>query len=277
MDGGGKTVDTSSSSASQGTWRPPQQLMPGYGFLAGNSMDLAGKPVPFFPGQTYVGPSAPTQAGVNAGMAGAQAMMPALQTMQGNYNFLSGAADVANNPYVQAQNKSMQQQVNQNLSRNLLPQLQSNAMSVNALGSDRLGLAQGQAIGDTSQALANQVSQNNLTAYGQGLGAQQNALGQTGNVLANMMAPSQAMSSVGQQVEGYQGRALQDSMSRFAHQYQEPFSRMQNLAQTLGFLQPFGTTYGNSVGQGTQPNPNYQSPLQTGLGVAGVGLGSMGK
>jgi len=133
-----------------------------------------------------------------------------------------------------------------------------------------MGLAQGQALADTSQALANQVSQNNLTAYGQGLGAQQNALSQTGNMLTNMMAPSQAMLGAGQIGEGYQQKALQDAMARFAYQYQEPLSRIGNMSQLLQFLQPLGTQYGQGFGTGTQPNPGYMSPLQMGLGLAGT-------
>ncbi len=267
--GGSPTTETSTSESSLNTFRPWEGAAPGYGFLGGQ-IPFQMRPTPFFPGQTYVGPSDATQQGAQGMMDAAKGMRPLLDTMQSNYGFLSNAADVANNPYVQSMNKTMQQQVNQNLNRNLLPQIQSGAQSVNALGSDRMGLAQGQALADTSQALANQVSQNNLTAYGQGLGAQQNALSQTGNMLTNMMAPSQAMLGAGQIGEGYQQKALQDAMARFAYQYQEPRSRIGNMSQLLQFLQPLGTQYGQGFGTGTQPNPGYMSPLQMGLGLAGT-------
>ena len=158
---------TSQTSTDNRTWSqftPHPATQPLYGMLAGGAQQMGQIPTPFFPGQTYVDPSLPTQQGVNLGMQGSQAtaataplynqagsaygalsplynqagsaygalsplynqagsaygaQMPLyegasqmgqgvtgnqldiLDTAGGNYNFLSGAADVANNPYVQ--------------------------------------------------------------------------------------------------------------------------------------------------------------------------------
>lgn len=275
--GGGRTVQTSQGgpTQSQSTFQPHPSTLPGYGFLAGQAPLLMQQPIPFFPGPTYVGPSAATQQGVNLGMEAVNTWMPeVLGTARQNYGQLSTAADVANNPYVQAMNSMTQRNLTQNLQENILPGLSSGASAVNALGSGRLGLAQGRAVGDTQKAIADAMTQTNLGAYGQGLGAQQAALQGTGAMLQNLTAPSQTALSLGGTAEDYQGRALQDAMSRFAYQYQEPYTRMQNLAQTLGYLQPLGTTAGSGYSSaiGTQPNPNYQSGMQTAAGLGSLAL-----
>jgi hypothetical protein len=142
-----------------------------------------------------------------------------------------------------------------------------------------------------------------LGAYGQGLGAQQNALGQTGAMLNNLMAPARSSAwtaglgataaqdaalggglmnqgaqtalGLGQNVEGYQQQALQDAMLRFQHQYQEPWQRAGNVGQAMGLLQPLGTTYNNMAGTGNTAGPMLptQSPLYGALGGASLGLG----
>jgi len=308
------TQQTSSNSSQAGTnqgWTqstPHPNLAPMLGQIGGIGTQMGSTSVPFFPGATYVGPSGATQAGVNIGMGsmpyyqqGAESMAGATGNQQAaadtaleNYNFLSGAADVASNPYVQAQLKANESAINRNLNENLLPRLQQGAVSVNALGSSRLGLAQGRAVGDTSQALANQNANTMLQAYGQGLGAQQGALSSLGGLQSGMVQPGvtqgmagnmmnqagQAGLGYGQVVEGYQGKALQDAMQRFSYQYQEPWQRAQSLAGLAGVFNPYSTnqSYNNSFSRGsgtnTTPNPAYTSPLQGAIGGAmgGVGL-----
>jgi hypothetical protein len=150
------------------------------------------------------------------------------------------------------------------LKNQMLPQLQSGAQQVNALGSSRLGLAQGQAMGDASKALANQNATTMLNAYGQGLGAQTSALGQTGNMLSNLLAP-------GQTVEQYQQRALDDSMKRWEFAQNEPWQRMGNVGSLLDYLKPLGIQTGNMVGMESTPNEGYRSPWQSLLGGASTG------
>jgi hypothetical protein len=290
--------------------------MPMYGFLAGNTQNLMQQPQPFFPGQTYVGPSDPTQQGVNMAMGGmpyyqqgaglygqasgtglgaAGNMGGVLGTAGGNYGFLSNAADVANNPYVQGQLAANRQQVGQALREEWLPSINSGAQSVSSLGSTRHGVAQAQAAERAAQQLANTNASTMLNAYGQGLGAQQGALGQTGSMLQNIMAPAQAQAwaaqqqgnagallgqggmqaqQAGQAVEGYQRNALQDAMDRYNYQYDQPWQNMQNIQGILQSLYPTGVTTNSSIGQGsttgqntsTSPNPNYTSPWQSALG-----------
>jgi len=306
---------TARSDQSQSSFVPNSAVSPLYGYMAGIGQQMGQTPTPYFPGVGYVGPSQATMAGVNTGMGamgqysqGAQAAQDAAPWMQGlnlaslgNYGFLSNAADVANNPYVQGQLGVNQQQVNKNLYENLIPQINSGAQQVNALGSSRQGLMQGRAIGDTSQALANANASTMLNAYGQGLGAQQYALGQTGQMLQNQLAPANAYGQAGDMlnragqtglnyggvVEGYQQKALDDAMARWAHQYAEPWDRAGMLGQLLqqGGLSALGTNYSNSAGMGAASGPPaaYTSPWMTaaqgaiGGGMLGASLRDMYK
>jgi len=164
------------------------------------------------------------------------------------------------------------------LQRDMLPALQSQAVGSNALGSDRLGVAQGLATSEASRNLANTNASTMLNAYGQGLGAQQNALGQTGNMLSNMLAPSQTYLGAGQNIEGYQQKEIDEQMNRWNFAQQEPFSRISNVGSLLQMLAPLGVQQGtgSTWGQGTSPNQNWQSPWSAllGGGLTGGRLGA---
>lgn len=135
-------------------------------------------------------------AGMMGGAAGQQAGI--LGTSGQNFGQLSTAADVANNPWVQGQLGANAQQVGQQLRESWLPAIQQGAAGGRAMGSSRQGIAQGQGIERAAQQLANTNAATMLGAYGQGLGAQQYALGQTGAMLGAQTAPAQTMFEGGQ-------------------------------------------------------------------------------
>lgn len=259
---GGQTMSLPQSNVSYSQLTPNAAALPLYGWMAGNANQLMQTPTPYFPGQTYVGPSGLTQQGV-------EQQKNLLGQAVGNYGFLSNAADVAKNPYVQSMMQQNAQQSSDWLNKQALPQLQQGAQAVNALGSDRLGLAQGTAAAEAQKNLLAQNAQTQMQAYSQGLGAQQAALGATGGMLGNLMQP-------GQTVEGYQQAALQDQMNRFNFMFQEPYQRMQAVQGWQQALAPIGMQQGSSAGVQAQMNPNYQSPMQGILGGAALG-GSLGK
>ena len=234
------------TSQSQSTFAPHSSMLPLYGMMAGQGQNLMQQPVPFFPGQTYAGPSAADQYGdaINMGMlpymgqsamrmyggadssqagygaandmfkwagdaapgvsnafgnaagaygsgAGAQAWM--LPDANRNFAFLSNAADVANNPYVNAQADAMASRLNQNFKEQLLPSINQGANQVNALGSSRHALAQAQGSERTQEQLSRGLADLYGGSYQSGLGAQQTALGQTGAMLRNQLAPAEAI------------------------------------------------------------------------------------
>lgn len=312
---GGSTKPSTSSQSNSSTLNPNAAAMPALGYMGANMNSIMQTPAGYFPGQGYVGPSDLTQQSVdqmaNAGqgmnqsgnmikgaaMAGYGAlpgMMGANNTAMGNYNFLSGAADVANNPYVQGQLGANQRAIEQSLGRSMAG-INSGAQSVNAMGSSRQGLMQGQAVGDAMGNLANANASTMLNAYGQGLGAQQNALGQTGAMMGNLQAPTNWGAQLGQMygqgaqnqsqgagmlglggqtVEGYQQSALNDAIQRYQFAQQEPWQRIQNINQFTNSMQPYGVQAG--TGQGTQAGggPSTSSQVMSGIGTGATIVGA---
>jgi len=191
-------------------------------------------------GPQVIGPSAATQQGWGLAQQAIPGMGEVANTGQQNYNFLSRAADVANNPYVQGMMQTNNQQAMQALQRQMLPALQSGAVGVNNLGSSRLGLAQGQAIGDTQTAMQNANNSLMMGAYQQGLGAQQSALNSMGALQSAQAMPALAAGQIGQQQEQYQREAAD-----------APWRHLQNQGAALQYLNPLGTLTGTNQTRGT--------------------------
>lgn len=266
------TTQTDNRNWSQFTPHPGAQ--PLYGMLAGGAGQMGQAPVPFFPGPTYVGPSMASMYGVNQGMNAVRNQMPGVIGMAGDImGRHSTAADVANNPYVQAMHGQMRGDLTQNLMEDILPGVNAGANQVNAMGSGRHGLAQGTAVGKTQDAIQRGMTNLNLGAYNTGMQAEQSAMQYAPQQLQNMMAPSMAAQGLGRTVEGYQQSALQDAMARHMHPYMEPWQRMGNLQGILGAFQNIGTQQGYGQGTSTAPNPAYMNPWQAGIGGASLGWG----
>jgi hypothetical protein len=272
---GGSTQTTNQDTATYSQLNPHQSALPLYAWYAQNANRLMGQQIPYFPGQTYVGPSQGTQQGVGKLQEGANAMLPFLGQMGQNYDFLSNAADVANNPYVQGMLGANANQVNRQLTEQWLPAVNRGAQAVNAMGSDRQGLMQGQAVGRAAEALSNANANTMGQAYAQGLGAQQNALGNTADVLRNLLAPGMGMIGAGQTAEDYQQRALGDQMARFQYMFQEPYNRMNSVLGWMQGLAPIGLQQGSQSQVTTAPNPYAMSPLQGAIGGMQMG-GALG-
>ena len=199
--------------------RTPLQYYPGQGYVGpseatqqGQSLQLGS--VPYYTGGAQLAQQGVPLYGQGAGMMmqGTNPMMQGAGMMGGaagqqagilgtsgqNFGQLSTAADVANNPWVQGQLGANAQQVGQQLRESWLPAIQQGAAGGRAMGSSRQGIAQGQGIERAAQQLANTNAATMLGAYGQGLGAQQYALGQTGAMLGAQTAPAQTMFEGGQ-------------------------------------------------------------------------------
>ena len=324
MGGGG-----TSTQQTQGTLTPNAGVAPILGYNAALGQGLMDQPVGYFPGQGYVGPSNLTQGGVDlaaqagnamAGTAGGfnqagnmiqgaamqgygalPGMMGVNNTAMQNYNALSGAADVANNPWVQNQLAANERSAMSSLGQ-AMPMVNQGAQGVNQLGSSRHGMMQGKAIGDTMGNLMNTNASTMLNAYGQGLGAQQQALGQTGNMLGNLQAPTNwgaqlgqmygqgsqmqqqganalaqggsMLGQAGQTVEGYQQKALDDAMARYQFQFQEPWMRSQNLNQLTNAYAPYGVQTGSGQG-GSEASKGSQIASGVGTAAAVAGMAMM--
>lgn len=256
---------------------------PMFGWATGLAENMMQTPTPYFPGQGYVAPSVPTQQSTDMLMNAAGQMEPMSQGLQQNYMGLSNAADVANNPYVQGMLGANADQINQQLMEKWLPAVQQGALGVNALGSGRQGLAQANAIQGAARELANANAGVLNNAYGAGLSAQQQALANTPAAFQAMTIPGQTAAGAGQQVEGYQQKALDDAMARYYWQYSEPWQRAQNVYGMMEQYSPY-SMYGEeqqsgnaSIGSGTSSSNTSSSGFDLGdifTYAAGAGGGA---
>ena len=216
------------------TFTPWEQAAPAYGELASRTNALAAQ------NPEWVGPSQQTQQGLEALYGAIPGMNQVGNTAMDNYKFLSQAADVANNPYVQGMVGANQQSVNKQLTEQWLPALAGNAVSAGSgsMGSSRAGLAQGNAVGNAAQQLGQANASLLNTAYGQGLTAQQHALSSLGAVQQGMLMPAQALQAAGQQMEGYEQNRIN-----------APWQHLQNVGAALQYTNPLGNLRGSSQGQ----------------------------
>lgn len=135
-----------SAQSVQGMGGNPWNLQGGnsMGALMGATNAAAGRQLQTAP--TGQAPSAPTQAaGPSFAVGGQPVAQPPAQPQ-------AGAQTPTQNPYMQQMFDSITGQVNSNLQRKVLPQIDRNAVASGNYGSSRHGIAQGLAIGDASRA-----------------------------------------------------------------------------------------------------------------------------
>lgn len=213
--GGGQETQTVKQEPWSGVQGPLKQLYANVGAL---------QPQTYYPGQTYAPASPLTMSGLyqNIGFGqgpGADYLTSALQTGQS----LMGAADVANNPYVQAQMAANRQQIGQSLREDILPATRSGFLAAGQLGSGRQGVAEGIGIGRAADALARANAQTMLGAYGQGLDAQARALGLLPQTLGAGLFPGQQLTTAGEYMQQRGQLPISEAMQRYQAQQQAPF------------------------------------------------------
>jgi len=204
-------------------------------------------------GPQYVGPSTDTQAGWDSGRHAAYTSLGALaNTGMENYNYLSRAADVANNPYVQGMMENNRAAAQRSLTEDFLPAISRSAQAAGGMGGSRQGVAQGIAIDRAMRSLLEANNSLAMGAYSQGLSAQQNALGQLGAVQSAQLAPSLALASIGQSQEGYQ-QAQQDAQWNY----------LQNLGAAQQYLNPLGSLSStvNASGKSASGKEGVYAPI----------------
>ena len=191
----------------------------------------------------------------------------AWQTALNQQNPYAGYENVADNPYVNAMHAASQQQINQNLERNVMPALTAGSMSVGGLNNSRVGkggIAEGIAAGDTQTAIANSRAALNSSAYKTGLNAsvqgnsqamaeRMNAMNQTGNMMQYGLMPGQATQNVGNVIQN-QAQAQQ----------MDPWNR-------LGWL---GNLYGGMAGQGSQSTQEQPGGSRVAGALGGAAAGT---
>jgi hypothetical protein len=221
-----------------------------------------------YPGQTFAPMNPYQQQGLQQNLNYSQGLMPnQIGQAQGAWQSALNSPDVANNPYVMNQVMAQSGLLNRNLSENIMPQIQDGATAAGQSGSSRQGVAEGIASRGTQEAIGRQAASTMGNAYGQGLAAQGNAIGQANNTLGLGMLPGQTMQGVGGQLNTEAQRYINEAMQRQQFGQDVPWdqiARYQNVAQPIGGM----------GGNQTQPNPNQGNMFAGALGGGMAGLGA---
>jgi hypothetical protein len=150
------------------------------------------------------------------------------------------------NPYLQQVGQGITQQLNQNLQRNLLPGIGRNAIAAGGFGGSRQGVAEGIAIGDTQNAIANNLASMYSSAYNTDTNAALNRYGTDTNFYTNQRG--QDLTQQNQGYNQYMGNlSMQMDMGqRLAgvgqQEFNAPVNAMNQYANILNPLTGLNTT-----------------------------------
>jgi hypothetical protein len=247
------------------------------GLQRAQSLFLTGQQPEFFPGQTYVSPSAATTESIAQQEALARQQSPVLQQAQQAYQASLGqvgqtaAGGFLNaNPYQQAMMEAATRPLTQQFSQSVLPGISSLYSRSGRLGSGAMERALGTAAEAYGRSLGDITSNIAGTQYQQERGLQQQAqlqqaqlAGLAPQFYGQQFLPSQTLAQVGAQQEAIAAQPLQEQLARYQFGQQLPYQQLQGYLSSV-----YGTPLG-SYGTQTTNVPTYQN---RGAGVLGGGI-----
>ena len=247
------------------------------GLERAQSLFLTGQQPEFFPGQTYVSPSAATTESIAQQEAIARQQSPVLQQAQQAYQASLGqvgqtaAGGFLNaNPYQQAMMEAATRPLTQQFSQSVLPGISSLYSRSGRLGSGAMERALGTATEAYGRSLGDITSNIAGTQYQQERGLQQQAqlqqaqlAGLAPQFYGQQFLPSQTLAQVGAQQEAIAAQPLQEQLARYQFGQQLPYQQLQGYLSSV-----YGTPLG-SYGTQTTNAPTYQN---RGAGVLGGGI-----
>jgi len=244
------------------------------GLEKAQSLFLTGQQPEFFPGQTYVSPSAATTEAIAQQEAIARQQSPVLQQAQQAYQASLGqvgqtaAGGFLNaNPYQQAMMEAATRPLTQQFSQAVLPGISSLYSRSGRLGSGAMERALGTATEAYGRSLGDITANIAGTQYQQERGLQQQAqlqqaqlAGLAPQFYGQQFLPSQTLAQVGAQQEAISAQPLQEQLARYQFGQQLPYQQLQGYLSSV-----YGTPLG-SYGTQTTNAPTYQN---RGAGVLG--------
>ena len=244
------------------------------GLERAQNLFLTGQQPQFFPGQTYVSPSAATTESIAQQEALARQQSPVLQQVQQAYQSSLGqvgqtaAGGFLNaNPYQQAMMEAATRPLTQQFSQSVLPGISSLYSKSGRLGSGSMERALGTAteaygrsLGDITANIAGSQYQQERGLQQQAQLAQAQLAGAAPQFYGQQFLPSQALGQVGAQQEAIAAQPLQEQLARYQFGQQLPYQQLQGYLSSV-----YGTPLGQ-FGTTTQNAPTYQN---RGAGVLG--------
>jgi hypothetical protein len=247
------------------------------GLERAQSLFLTGQQPEFFPGQTYVSPSAATTEAIAQQEAIARQQSPVLQQAQQAYTSSLGqvgqtaAGGFLNaNPYQQAMMEAATRPLTQQFSQAVLPGISSLYSKSGRLGSGSMERALGTATEAYGRSLGDITANIAGTQYQQERGLQQQAqlaqaqlAGAAPSFYGQQFLPSQTLAQVGAQQEAISAQPLQEQLARYQFGQQLPYQQLQGYLSSV-----YGTPLG-SYGTQTTNAPTFQN---RGAGILGGGI-----
>ena len=247
------------------------------GLQRAQSLFLTGQQPEFFPGQTYVSPSAATTESIAQQEAIARQQSPVLQQAQQAYQASLGQVGqtasggfLNANPYQQAMMEAATRPLTQQFSQAVLPGISSLYSRSGRLGSGSMERALGTAteaygrsLGDITANIAGSQYQQERAMQQQAQLAQAQLAGAAPSFYGQQFLPSQTLAQVGAQQEAIAAQPLQEQLARYQFGQQLPYQQLQGYLSSV-----YGTPLG-SYGTQTTNAPTYQN---RGAGILGGGI-----
>jgi hypothetical protein len=252
------------------------------GLERAQSLFLTGQQPSFFPGQTYISPTAATTESIAQQEAIARQQSPVLQQAQNAYmqsaqgiGQTAGGGFLNANPYQQQMMQAATRPLQQQFSEQVLPGISSLYSKSGRLGSGSmeraLGTATegyGRALGDITANIAGTQYQAERQLQQQAQMGLANIAQAAPSIYGQQYLPAQQLAQVGAQQEAIASQPLQEQMTRYAYEQRLPYE------QLSGFL---SSVYGSPLGSyGTQVQQLPQSTNRTTGALAGGLAGGLG-
>ena len=203
----------------------------------------------YYPGQTYVDPSAATTSALESAQARATAgspLVPAAQAQQ--LSTIGGDYLSAGNPYFANMLSSAAAPVISEYER-ATQNLNSSASQAGRYGSGAQAQMQSDATSNLADALARQAGQLAYQNYGQERAAQQAAIASAPQMAQADYADINQLLNVGKTQEDYDRQALQADIGRFEFGQNQPYNKLQSyLSAAYGAPAPVNQTTTSSGG-----------------------------
>jgi hypothetical protein len=214
----------------------------------------------YYPGQTYVSPTAETEQALLAQKNRAVQGSPLNLAAQQQQLSTIGGGYLSGNPFFQGAFQPAAQAAAQQFNQSI-QDISSTASRAGRYGSGAMGQLQDRAATALANALTGTAGKLAYENYATERAAQERAATGAPALAATDYGDIAQLAAAGQARESYQGQALQDAINRFNYYQNLPQQQLSN------FL---GAAYGAPAGRTTQ-TPVYSSPLISGLGGAALG------
>ena len=193
----------------------------------------------FFPGQTYVSPSAATQTALQAAQQRAVMGSPIQQAAQQEY--LSTVQGRGVNPFLEGALSGANRRAEEAYTRGVQG-LQSQASSMGRYGSNAMGQQVGQAQDVFGRNLAEQAGQLAYQSAEAERGRQMQAVANAPAYAQADYMDIQKLLTAGQGQESYQQKALQDAINRYNYEQTLPQQKLQQFTNLFTSVPSGGTS-----------------------------------